>query len=113
MTDDITKEEGFMPARKSPLGFKQKHYDAEQVSSLLNVSLSKAYEIIYQCRVYGEVIKAGGSLRVSESALNQWYETHTVTGDPEADALKLPMLAKEREKRRPGRPRKGGVLCVD
>ena len=58
-----------MPARKSPLGFKQRHYDAEQVRDMFSVSLSKAYDIIHQCKVYGEVIKAGGSLRVSETAL--------------------------------------------
>ena len=102
-----------MPARKSPLGFKQKHYDAEQVSDLLSVSLAKAYEIIHQCRVYGEVIKAGGALRVSETALSKWYDTHTITDDPDEDALKQPMLAKEKEKRRPGRPRKEGVLCAE
>ena len=102
-----------MPARKSPLGFKQKHYDAEQVSSLLSVSIAKAYEIIHQCRVYGEVIKAGGALRVSESALTNWYETHLITGDPDADALKLPMLAKEKAKGKPGRPRKDGALHAE
>ncbi len=102
-----------MPARKSPLGFKQKHYDAEQVSSLFSVSLAKAYEIIHQCRVYGEVIKAGGALRVSETALTQWYDAHIITGDPDVDDLKLPMLEKEKVKRKPGRPRKAGVIHAD
>ncbi len=103
-----------MPARKSPLGFKQKHYDAEQIMDLFNVSQSKAYDIIHQCKVYGEVIKIGGLVRVSESALSKWYETHTITGDEDADALKLPMLEREQEKGRPGRPRKnGGVLYAE
>ena len=103
-----------MPARKSPLGFKQRHYDAEQVRDMFSVSLSKAYDIIHQCKVYGEVIKAGGALRVSETALTKWYDAHTITGDEDADALKLPALAREEERRRPGRPRKdGGVVYAE
>lgn len=103
-----------MPARKTPLGFKQKHYDAEQIRDLFSVSLAKAYDIIHQCKVYGEVIKAGGAIRVSETALSRWYEVHTVTGDDDTDALKLPMLAMERAKRKPGRPRKnGGAFYVE
>ena len=97
-----------MPARKSPLGFKQKHYGAEQIMDMLCVSQSKAYDIIHQCKVYGEVIKAGGALRVSETALSKWYETHIITGDEDADALKMPELAREEEHRRRGRPRKNG-----
>ena len=70
-----------MPARKTPLGFKQKHYDAKQIRDMFHVSLSKAYEIIHECTPFGEVSRIGGSLRVSETALSRWYDMHTITGD--------------------------------
>lgn len=67
-----------MPARKTPLGFKDRHYDAEQIMKMYNVSQSKAYDIIHECVAYGAVIKIGGTIRVSETALTKWYDEHTI-----------------------------------
>jgi len=67
-----------MPARKTPLGFKDKHYDAEQIMKMYSVSQSKAYDIIHECAAYGTVIKIGGTIRVSETALTRWYDEHTI-----------------------------------
>ena len=104
-----------MPARKNPIGFNQKHYDAKQIRDMFHVSLSKAYEIIHECVPFGEVSNVGG-LRVSESALSKWYDLHVITGDEAQDAFKAALLEAEkalRPKAKRGRPRKEAALYAE
>lgn len=86
-----------MPARKKPIGFNQRHFDAKQIMELLDVRRSKAYDIIHECKPYGSVIKSGRTLRVSEEALTKWYEQQKI------DAFRK---IEDDEPRRRGRPRK-------
>ena len=105
-----------MPARKTPLGFKDKHYNAEQVMNMFSVSQAKAYEIIHQCVAYGSVLKIGGSLRVSETALSKWYDTHNLQNEVADDPLQKAIHAFEDAKKahaRRGRPPKGGVMYAE
>ena len=97
-----------MPARKTPLGFRQKHYSAKQICEIFGVGKTKAYDIIHECVVYGEVSKIG-SLRVSESALVKWYEMHTLTPDLDENNYKeaVAKAAQARAKAKRGRPRGG------
>ena len=91
-----------MPARKKPIGFNQRHYDARQIMELFGVKKSKAYDILHECRNYGSVIKTDTTLRASEEALQGWYNQHQVGVVPNPS--------------RPGRPMKGagyGVLAVE
>lgn len=67
-----------MPARKKPIGFNQKHYDAKQIMDLFSVGKTKAYNIIHECRHFGSVIKDGGTVRVSEEALMHWYNERQI-----------------------------------
>lgn len=98
-----------MPARKTPLGIKQKHYNALEVMEIFGVCRSKAYEIIHQCAPYGEVARLGRTLRVSETALQRWYAVHVIAEDPDEDILRASFneaeIALTRARR--GRPRKG------
>ena len=80
-----------MPARKKPLGFKQKHYDAQQIMALFGVKKSKAYDIIHECQQYGSVIKMESGLRASEEALTAWYDRHQVGTVPDPHKPGRPM----------------------
>ncbi len=108
-----------MPARKTPIpGYKQRHYDAEELMERFSVSQSKAYEIIHQCRAYGEVLKIGGLLRVSECALMNWYEAQLLkTAEEDAEETPATKALAEWEaahRRGMGRPRKnGGALYAE
>lgn len=67
-----------MPARKKPIGFNQKHYDAKQIMELFGVKRSTAYNILHECRQFGSVIRLDHSLRASEEALTNWYDHHQI-----------------------------------
>ena len=97
-----------MPARKKPLGFKQQHYSARDIVEMFGVGKSRAYQIIHECVVFGEVSRVGG-LRVSETALTKWYELHTLTEDLDENAYKemVAKAAKARADAKRGRPRGG------
>ena len=100
-----------MPARKNPLGFRQKHYGAKEIRDMFSVSLEKAYEIIHECVPFGEVTRIGG-LRVSESALEKWYNLHIVTGGEAEDGFRAALLEMEKAMKpqaKRGRPRKEAV----
>lgn len=73
-----------MPARKKPIGFNQKHYDARQIMEMFSVGKSKAYDIIHECKRYGNVIKDNRTLRVSEEALKKWYDESNICENNDA-----------------------------
>jgi len=72
-----------MPARKTPIGFNQKHYDAKQIMEMFGVKRSMAYNILHECRQYGSVIKLEKGLRASEEALTNWYAHHQIGPVPD------------------------------
>ena len=80
-----------MPARKKPIGFNQKHYDARQIMEMFSVGKTKAYDIIHECRRYGSVIKDAGTVRVSEEALTHWYNERQIESENRAPRRGRPM----------------------
>lgn len=97
-----------MPAAKKRPLVERGHYKAADIMTILNISKSKAYDIIHDCEAYGIVFKDKGTYRVEIAGFNQYCDNKKMK-ELEVKA-RLDKLVKDGtnaiQQHRRGRPRK-------